>query len=62
MCDLTRFFPNQIARKMSLTTISKLDCANKIKELTEEPSFACHKKQKLGTIENITEILIYFDH
>ena len=46
---------------MSPKIISKLDCATKVKELTEEPSFACHKKQKLGTFENITEILRDFD-
>ena len=44
---------------MSTKTISKLDCIDKINDISEEYSFAS-KKQKLGTFENIQEILKSF--
>jgi hypothetical protein len=46
---------------MARKIISKFDCFQKIKELTEEPTYAYNKKQKLGTFENLSEILYDFD-
>ena len=47
---------------MAQKIITRLECYNKIKELTAEPTYACNKLQKIGTFENIEEILHDFLH